>query len=118
MAGAIRLARRPEAVRPDVAARFPFLDVEALRQAYEVANYAGSPNFARAGTVTAEMNALMIFYNARLQGTARTYRRVREDPGTVGGKVLAFRMLAFTVLQTLLLWALNRDYDDDIGMAD
>lgn len=80
--------------------------------AYEVANYGGSPNFSRNGTIGPEMNLLWMFYNARLQGTAADIRRYRETPSTLG-KRAALRTAVYVVLPTLAAWALAWFYDEE-----
>lgn len=48
----------------------------------EVRNYSGSPDFARSGSAR-EMNLLFMFFNARIQGAARDFKRLA---GVTGGK--------------------------------
>lgn len=54
---------------------------------YEVRNYAGSPDFARAGTATPETNVLFMFSNARIQGLSADLKRLTGYAG--GGKEAA-----------------------------
>ena len=83
--------------------------------AYEVANYGGSPNFGRAGSLGMHLNLIWMFYNARLQGTAANLRRIRETPATAG-KAALVRLSVLTGIPTLALWAWNQQFDDDDGM--
>jgi hypothetical protein len=85
--------------------------------AYEAANYGGSPNFARSGSFGQELNLIWMFYNARLQGTARTVRRFTETPATAA-KAAALRMGIFFGMGTLLAWLWNQQYDDDHGLEE
>lgn len=85
--------------------------------AYETANYGGSPNFARSGSMARELNLVWMFYNARLQGTARTVRRFTERP-EVAAKATALRLAIFVGLAPTLLWLWNQGFDDDYGLEE
>ena len=82
------------------------------RIAYEVRNYAGSPDFNKHGTLGVQMNILFMFANARMQGTAADMRRLS---GRTGGReaVSAMSRLAVgTGLPTLALWYYNQQGDN------
>ena len=85
--------------------------------AYETANYGGSPNFARSGSLARELNLVWMFYNARLQGTARTIRRFTESP-SVAAKATALRLGLLVGLPVTLLWLWNQQWDDDHGLEE
>lgn len=86
--------------------------------AYETANYGGSPNFGRAGTMGRELSLIFMFFNPRLQGTAANLRRLRETETTGGRMTLAsaagLRVAIGVALPATLLWAWNRQYGDDL----
>lgn len=46
--------------------------------AWETRNYGGSPDFASKGTMSAAINLLWMFFNAKVQGTGRTVKRMLE----------------------------------------
>lgn len=46
--------------------------------AWETRNYGGSPDFASKGTMSAAINLLWMFFNAKIQGAGRTVRRMLE----------------------------------------
>ena len=82
------------------------------RIAYEVRNYAGSPDFNKHGTIGLQMNILFMFANARMQGVAADMRRLS---GRTGGReaVSAMSRLAVgTGLPTLALWYYNQQGDN------
>ena len=82
------------------------------RIAYEVRNYAGSPDFNKHGTLGVQMNILFMFANARMQGVAADMRRLS---GRTGGReaVSAMGRLAVgTGLPTLALWYYNQQGDN------
>jgi hypothetical protein len=82
------------------------------RIAYEVRNYAGSPDFNKHGTIGLQMNILFMFANARMQGVAADMRRLS---GRTGGReaVSAMGRLAVgTGLPTLALWYYNQRGDN------
>ena len=82
------------------------------RIAYEVRNYAGSPDFNKHGTLGVQMNILFMFANARMQGTAADMRRLS---GRTGGReaVSAMGRLAVGTGQpTLALWYYNQQGDN------
>ena len=82
------------------------------RIAYEVRNYAGSPDFNKHGTIGLQMNILFMFANARMQGVAADMRRLS---GRTGGReaVSAMGRLAVgTGLPTLALWYYNQQGDN------
>ena len=86
--------------------------------AYEVANFHGSPNFGRAGSMARHLNLIWMFYNARLQGTVANIRRLREAPTQTVGKATLLRLGLFVILPGLALWAYNQQYDDDHGIEE
>lgn len=68
-------------------------------------------NFARRGSETRTVNALYAFLNARVQGTDRLLRSLKNDPKGVG-----LRMSMVTLAPALATYAWNRSfpsYNDD-----
>ena len=48
---------------------------------YEVRNYGGSPDFARVGPLSRDLNTMFMFFNARLQGTLTDLSRISGIEG-------------------------------------
>ena len=64
------------------AAASPFAQRRIMEKiAFEVRNYAGSPDFFRKGTASAGLNLLFMFFNARIQGTAADLSRLFGKQG-------------------------------------
>jgi len=80
--------------------------------AYETANYGGSPNFSRIGAWGQASNLLIMFYNARLQGTDADIRRLASDPS------VRLRATLYLLVPALLLWLYNQHYRDDHGLEE
>ena len=79
----------------------------------EVMKQMGSPQFSVSGKWGRQMDALFMFYNARMQGAARDLQRVTDLKSPEGRKAVA-RMMGAVVLPTV--WhAINnqRDYRED-----
>jgi hypothetical protein len=49
--------------------------------AWETRNYGGSPDFGARGTATDAVNLMVMFFNANVRGVARSFGRIKEDPG-------------------------------------
>ena len=83
---------------------------EALeRIAYEVRNYVGSPDFAKAGNIGRELNALFMFYNARLQGqTADMRRLIGRSGGPKEAAIAASKLTLMVGIPTTYIWFMNQ----------
>jgi len=83
---------------------------EALeRVAYEVRNYVGSPDFAKAGNIGRELNALFMFYNARLQGqTADMRRLIGRSGGPKEAAIAASKLTLMVGIPTTYIWFMNQ----------
>ena len=83
---------------------------EALeRIAYEVRNYVGSPDFAKAGNIGRELNALWMFYNARLQGqTADLRRLIGRSGGPKEAAIAASKLTLMVGIPTTYIWFMNQ----------
>lgn len=75
--------------------------------ALETRRRGGSPDFQRRGHSSPDVGLLVMFYNARLQGTARMVEAVHKNPAEVGLKLAALVGLPAVVLY---LW--NRQFAD------
>ena len=90
---------------------------EMERVVTEVRNYAGSPDFARMGSVIegARTNLLFMFYNARVQGIAGDIARLSGSTG--GGIAVASwaRIAGLLGMPVVYLWLLNQkdEYRED-----
>ena len=83
---------------------------EALeRIAYEVRNYVGSPDFAKAGNIGRELNAIFMFYNARLQGqTADMRRLIGRSGGPKEAAIAASKLTLMVGIPTTYIWFMNQ----------
>ena len=83
---------------------------EALeRVAYEVRNYVGSPDFAKAGNIGRELNAIFMFYNARLQGqTADMRRLIGRSGGPKEAAIAASKLTLMVGIPTTYIWFMNQ----------
>lgn len=61
-------------------------------------------DFSKAGAVGRQVNQLVSFFNANLQGTAKLMHELRTRPGTV-----VPRMAAFVTMPSIALYLLQRD---------
>lgn len=77
------------------------------RIAYEVRNYAGSPDFSKHGTHGKALNVLFMFANARIQGTAADLRRIVGRTGDKERNAAVVRLAAGIGTATGYLWYLN-----------
>ena len=77
------------------------------RIAYEIRNYAGSPDFSKHGTHGRSLNVLFMFANARIQGSAADLRRLIGQTGTKERNQAAVRLAAGVGAGTTYLWYLN-----------
>ena len=77
------------------------------RIAYEVRNYAGSPDFSKHGTHGKALNVLFMFANARIQGTAADLRRIIGRTGEKERNAAIVRLAAGIGTATGYLWYLN-----------
>lgn len=83
--------------------------------AAEVRNYSGSPDFARRGSETRELNLLFMFFNARLQGITSDLTRLAGKTGKKEGAVAWARLGTAIGIPTTLLALLNNsdEYKED-----
>jgi hypothetical protein len=83
---------------------------EALeRVVYEVRNYVGSPDFAKAGNIGRELNALFMFYNARVQGqTADMRRLIGRSGGPKEAAIAASKLTLMVGVPTTYIWFMNQ----------
>ncbi len=85
--------------------------------AAEVRNYSGSPDFARKGSETRDLNLLFMFFNARLQGVTSDLTRLAGKTGTKEGATAWARLGVSIGLPSALLAIVNNspgnkeDYD-------
>jgi hypothetical protein len=77
------------------------------RIAYEIRNYAGSPDFSKHGTHGKALNVLFMFANARIQGTAADLRRIIGRTGEKERNAAIVRLAAGIGTATGYLWYLN-----------
>jgi hypothetical protein len=75
--------------------------------AYEVRNYAGSPDFGKFGSLGRQANLLFIFANARGQGVAADVARLSGRTGTKEARDAWLRVGIAFGLPATLLWSLN-----------
>lgn len=61
-------------------------------------------DFAQSGQVTRIANQLLAFLNANVRGWAKLIRELRERPGVVGA-----RLVAWITIPSLMLWWLQKD---------
>lgn len=66
----------------------------------------GTVNFARRGSKMQAANALVAFFNARLQGTDKLLRSLKENPVGAG-----FRLALITQAPAVLSYAWNRQFE-------
>lgn len=86
---------------------------EAIQRiAYEVRNYAGSPDFSKHGTIGRELNVLFMFLNARIQGTAADLRRLSGGTGTKEGWEAALKLAMGIGGLTTYVWYKNHQPDN------
>ena len=86
--------------------------VKALDKiAYEVRNYAGSPDFAKHGAVP-EINLLSMFYNARMQGISADLRRLSGRTGTKEAVSSMLKLTATVGLPTAYVWFNNQKQEN------
>jgi hypothetical protein len=83
--------------------------------AAEVRNYSGSPDFARKGSETRNINLLFMFFNARLQGMAADVKRLAGQTGTREGAAAWARLGAVVGIPATTLAIVNHlpQYKDD-----
>ena len=77
----------------------------------EVRRYHGSPDFARFGKSMEHMNLLFMFLNARMQGTARATRLLRQD--TPEGRKAMKRLMLVVGVPVMLNWVRNQNQFKD-----
>lgn len=75
--------------------------------AAEVRNYSGSPDFARKGSETRDLNLLFMFFNARLQGVASDVTRLGGRTGTKEATAAWVRLGTGVALPATLLAIVN-----------
>lgn len=81
--------------------------------AYETREFSGTPNASRRGAYSDDANALVMFLNINIQGKARMWRRLRDEPGRV------IRPLALSALVTsAVLLKYNAQYLDEEGRLE
>lgn len=77
--------------------------------ALETRGRSGSPDFGVRGTWARDMNLLINFYNANIQGITRSLRLVKENPAAFALKLLPAAAIATTLL------TYNRQFTDSDG---
>jgi hypothetical protein len=75
--------------------------------AYEVRNYAGSPDFGKFGSLGRQANLLFVFANARGQGVAADVARLSGRTGTKEARDAWLRVGIAFGLPATLLWSVN-----------
>ncbi len=91
---------------------------KALQEiAYEVRNYAGSPDFAKHGKVGRELNLIFMFGNARLQGAAADLRRLIGRTGGAEGAAAAARLATAIGIPTAAVWYFNNQPENAADYA-
>lgn len=75
--------------------------------AYEVRNYAGSPDFGKFGSLGRQANLLFIFANARGQGIAADFARLAGRTGTKEARDAWLRVGIAFGLPAITLWSVN-----------
>jgi len=75
--------------------------------AYEVRNYAGSPDFGKFGSLGPQANLLFMFANARGQGIAADFARLSGRTGTKEARDAWLRVGIAFGLPATVLWSLN-----------
>jgi len=85
------------------------------RIVYEVRNYAGSPDFNKHGSYGPLINAISVFYNARVQGVSADLRRLTGGTGKAERNAALVRLLAGGGTAAAYVWYLNQlpDNKDD-----
>ena len=92
-------------------------DEAMQRIAYEVRNYAGSPDFAKFGSLGRQANLLFMFANARAQGVAADVGRLVGKTGQREAVEAWARLGAVFGVPAAVLWSVNNspenkaDYD-------
>lgn len=87
-------------------------DEAIQRIAYEVRNYAGSPDFSKHGTIGRELNVLFMFLNARIQGVAADLRRLTGGTGTKEGWDAALKLAGGVGTVATYVWYNNHQPDN------
>jgi len=87
------------------ARRMGMAEVEA---AFETRRYGGSPDFARRGTVSADINLAVMFFNAQVQGITRM-ARILGQPRRLAG------FLSVMTAAELALYSWNQQFRDEDG---
>jgi len=82
-----------------------------VRAAIETRRFGGSPDFARKGSMAPELNLLVMFFNASVQGVARTLTRL--NPVKYPGRVAT--LLGGASLTTMALDRWNSQFVDPDG---
>ena len=80
--------------------------------ARETRLFGGSPDFARGGMKTKELNLLLMFFNARLQGLTRIFRRAAENPRQVA------TALGYATAMELALYGWNQQFVNEDGKLE
>ena len=79
------------------------------RVVYEVRNYVGSPDFSKAGNIGRELNAIFMFYNARVQGqTADMRRLIGRSGGPKEAAIAASKLTLMVGIPTTYIWFMNQ----------
>jgi hypothetical protein len=78
------------------------------RIVYEVRNYAGSPDFNKHGSYGPLINAISVFYNARVQGVSADLRRLTGGTGKAERNAALVRLLAGGGTAAAYVWYLNQ----------
>jgi len=75
--------------------------------AYEIRNYAGSPDFNKFGSLGRQTNLLLMFANARGQGVAADFARLTGRTGTKEARDAWIRIGLIFGAPAAALWAVN-----------
>jgi hypothetical protein len=81
--------------------------------AYETRENVGTPNISAHGTAMDEANVLFMFLNVNVQGKARMWRRLKQDPAKV-----VVPLATSAILTAALFFKFNMQYTDDEGRPE
>lgn len=78
----------------------------------EIRNYAGSPDFARGGTVAKDLSMMTLFFNARIQGVASDLSRLGGADGSKAAMAAWLRLGAAAGVPAAYFWFRNHESDN------